>query len=280
MVEAELIDYEQFQLRVLAKTGIDLRLYRSEQMQRRLRSLVDQSKLGSFREYFRYIERDTSEWTKFLDRITINVTELFRNPEKWERLECEFLPHLQQPGGLLRIWSAGCSIGAEPYTLAMIANRVLGSSSFEVTATDIDENILERAKRGTFADKEVVSVPSEYRSVYLEPVSGGWTVNPEIAERVSFQRHNLLHDEPPGTFDLAVCRNVVIYFTDEAKTTVYRRLAASLRMGGVLLIGGTERIAQPGEFGLVPLSDGFYIKEHLAAAPLPGLKVMAWQNEF
>ncbi len=235
-------DYEYFKLHILQKTGIDLNLYKSQQMHRRLRGLVDRVNAGSFIKYYHILETDPKEFAIFLDRLTINVSELFRNPEKWDELREKILPDMLQARKPLRIWSAGCSYGAEPYTLAMFLDQMSPGMKHYIQATDIDQKILAKAREGIFTSADIKNVPPSYRMKYLEARGENYQVTASLREKVTFRAHNLLRDPFENDFDLIVCRNVVIYFTDEAKDKLFARFAHALKPRGVLFVGGTERI--------------------------------------
>jgi chemotaxis protein methyltransferase CheR len=157
------------------------------------------------------------------------------------------------------VWSAACSIGAEPYSLAMLLLERCPPGS-TVWATDIDTTVLAKARRGIYRESELRGVSAERRRRYFEEVADGYAVKPELKAIVRFQVHDLLRDRFPAPWDLIVCRNVVIYFTEEARRNLYRRFATVLRPGGVLFVGATETILYAGEVGLRPLSPSFYRK--------------------
>jgi chemotaxis protein methyltransferase CheR len=251
-------DYEAFKRSVERKCGVNLDRYKEQQMHRRILGLVHRAGQNTFQEYFRVLDSDSSEWAYFLDRMTINVSELFRNAEKWKELEEHILPELLKSRQTLRIWSAGCSIGAEPYTLAMILDSLTPGSRHMVLATDIDDKILEVARRGVFCAQAVREVPLAYRNRYLEEVDGGFRVKADLRSGVRFAKQNLLADEFDVDYDLIVCRNVVIYFTDSAKKELYGRFVRSLRSGGTLFVGGTERVCNSSELGLSSPLPFFY----------------------
>ncbi len=220
--------------------------------------MVERASVKTFAEYFRVIDSDPNEWTAFLDRMTINVSELFRNPEKWEELRTLILPKMLAGGKALKIWSAGCSFGAEPYTLAMILAEIAPGARHKLVATDIDQKILQKAQRGVFTEMDVKNVPPASMKKYMQAKGSDYEVVPAIRDRIEFRRHNLLADRFDADYDLIVCRNVVIYFTEPAKDELFRRFTAALRVGGILFVGGTERIFNAREIGLDTKVPFFY----------------------
>lgn len=259
LTESQYADFEAFKKQVHRKTGIDLNLYKPQQMHRRLLGLIERAGMTSFVSYFTQIENSPDELAVFLDRLTINVSELFRNPEKWDELRERVLPPLLKRARAerrpLRVWSAGCSIGAEPYTIAMILNEIAPEQQYYLLATDIDRKILEKAQRGEYTEADIKNVPEAYRRKYLKGLPKGTLsspdvqVVPELRQKITFKRHNLLADAFEEKMDLIVCRNVVIYFTDEAKERLYGRFHDSLLSGGILFVGGTERVFNSREVG-------------------------------
>lgn len=243
-------DYEVFKGLVRRKCGIDLSEYKEQQMHRRLLAMVDRAEASSFDDYFHKMDKDPIEWAQFLDRMTINVSELFRNPEKWEELKTQVLAPALKADKSLRIWSAGCSYGAEPYTLAMLLDDLAPGRHQYLLATDIDLKILSKAREGVFTDADVRNVPAEYRRKYLIQQEGNWVVQPWLRKLVTFRKHNLLADPYDSDLDLIVCRNVVIYFTEDAKDKLYARMREALVPGGFIFVGGTERIFNARELGL------------------------------
>ncbi len=254
-------DYAHFALQLKQKTGIDLTLYKEAQMLRRLFALVERSGMKTFREYAAYLQQDPAELTVLLDRMTINVSELFRNAEKWEELERVVLPELLGRRNRLRLWSAGCSYGAEPYSLTLLLEELTPGVRHTIHATDLDRSMLERAQRGRFTFEDLAAPPaSRFQRCFLkhekEAASNSpseaafcWEVLPSLRERVMFRQHNLLADAFESDYDLICCRNVVIYFTEAAKEQLYQKFYDALAPGGYLFIGGTERIFHYGQFG-------------------------------
>jgi chemotaxis protein methyltransferase CheR len=266
-------DYIHFKARVRAKTGIDLDLYKQQQMHRRLLGLVERVQAKDFADYYQLLERDPQEYALFLDRLTINVSELFRNPEKWtEMREKILLPALAKKRSL-KVWSAGCSYGAEPYSLAILLDQIAPGGSHTIHASDLDRNILARAKEGKFTQSDVKNLEPATLARYftrLTPESGlvsaadttpAFQVKPEVRARVTFRPHNLLADKFESGYDLVCCRNVVIYFTDTAKEKLYMEFYRSLAPGGVLFVGGTERIFNYQEVGFSAPAPFFYRRD-------------------
>ena len=245
-------DYERFCSGVKSLTAIDLSQYRRAQMERRLRTFARRSGHDDLDSYLAILTRDAAARAAFLDHMTINVSELFRNPDRFVELEKEYLPALLADSTArgLRVWSAGCSYGAEPYTLGILLGEAAPRRRHELVATDIDETILARARDGVFSEQDLANVSPERRGKWFEKLpGGGWRAVEKLRSAVRFSRLDLLADPYPATRDLILCRNVVIYFNDDAKERIYERFFEALRPGGVLFIGSTERVNDPGRLG-------------------------------
>jgi chemotaxis protein methyltransferase CheR len=255
-------EYEYFVMEIKKLTGIDLGQYRSQQMRRRLGSLLHRSGVSSFIEYYRLLERDRSALLKFVDSVTINVSEFFRNTDKFSELETRFLPELLSRHTQLKIWSAGCANGAEPYSVAILLDELAPFGGHSILATDIDSSILEKAKLGTYTASDVRNVSRQRLETYFthDAGTGTYTIKRRIRERVTFETHDLLRDPYPTGLDLILCRNVVIYFTEQAKATLYKQFFDSLRPGGLLFVGGTEMVFGAGSIGYDTVSPFFYQK--------------------
>ncbi|BBW95823.1 CheR family methyltransferase [Geobacillus icigianus] len=251
-------DYMQFIAKVKRKTGIDLSLYKEAQMKRRLAALYAKKGLNSFTELFAAMEKDPALWHECLDRMTINVSEFYRNAKRWEVLEQTILPRLLAENPRPRVWSAACSTGEEPYTLAMVLAQHVPLSHVSVLATDIDENALARARLGLYSERSLAELPEAMRKKFFTKDGHWYKIDDKIKRTVTFEKHNLLADPFSGPFDLIVCRNVLIYFTEEAKRTLYRKFHAALRPGGVLFVGSTEQIFNPGLYGFEMEETFFY----------------------
>jgi len=244
--------------------GIDLDHYKDEQMRRRLDSWLVRSGMNSWEEYFSRIKVDKDELLKFRNYLTINVTEFFRDTERWKHLNNVVLPALIREAGtkqVLRIWSAGCSIGAEPFTLAMIMDQLTPGKTNYILGTDLDKGAIARATSGgQFLTEEIKSLTPEQRTKYLKPGGPPFNIVDSHIKKITFREQNMITDKFENEFDLIVCRNVVIYFTSTTKDGLYKKFASSLRKGGILFIGGTEIIPHPQDFGLKSYGISFYQK--------------------
>jgi chemotaxis protein methyltransferase CheR len=253
-------DFLQFIASVKKMTGIDLALYKEAQMKRRLTSLRLKRGYNSFAAYFEAICKDKELFYEFLDRMTINVSEFFRNPGRWEVLENKILPRLMQESRKLKCWSAACSTGEEPYTLTLILLRKQYMRDATVLATDIDEGAIAKAKQGVYTERSLQDCPKDLIDRYFVKDALSYRISPEVKNHVTFKKHNLLADPFDSGFDLIVCRNVMIYFTEEAKHELYHKFSRALRPGGVLFVGSTEQIFQPQQYQFVPEDTFFYRK--------------------
>jgi len=254
-------DYQQFIEKLKVLTGIDLSWYKEAQMKRRLTSLYEKKGFSKFNDYYKLIVADRDALHELLDRMTINVSEFYRNYKRWEVLQTKILPELiKRNNGTIRVWSAACSTGEEPYTLAMILSQHLSSSNFSILATDIDDNVLARAKLGVYHERSLNEVPVNIKSKFFSQEAEYYRVNESIKKVVTFKKHNLLADSFDSNFDLIVCRNVLIYFTEDAKDMLYRKFGNALKKDGILFVGSTEQIFSSAKYGLEPEDTFFYKK--------------------
>jgi chemotaxis protein methyltransferase CheR len=256
-------EFEVFRRSAYQITGLDLTSYKAPQMHRRLNALLTRLNVGGFAEYARLLENDAERRQEFRDYVTINVSEFFRDSDRFSDFERRVLPELLANSASVRVWSAGCSIGAEPYSLAILLHELGPGRKHRILATDVDQTIIDRAQAGTgylSADIRNVGSARTKRWFVGEP-NGRYSVGPALRGMIRFARHDLLRDEhPPGPFDLIACRNVVIYFTEAARDRIFEGFVNALRPGGVLFVGGTEAIMRPQVFGLSVMSPGFYRK--------------------
>lgn len=253
-------DWETFKQKLFTKSTINLNDYKPAQMQRRITNLMNRHGASSYVGFFEMLDRDAKLYKDFIDYLTINVTEFFRTPEKFDELEKKVLPDLLSRSSKLNIWSAGCSIGAEPYSLAIIMDEMTPGTKHRISATDLDVEMLAKAKEGAYQANELKTIAPARLNKYFKQANNNYIIKDEIKSRIEFARHNLLLDKFDTGFDLILCRNVVIYFTEEAKDGLYRRFLAALKPGGVLFVGGTEAILNFREIGYQHYLPFFYRK--------------------
>ncbi|MGN0318873.1 MAG: CheR family methyltransferase [Lachnospira sp.] len=244
-------DYEDFKKFVLDCTTIDLNAYKERQMKRRIDTLISRNKYDGYDSYCMALKNDSRLLDEFVNYLTINVSEFYRNPALWKTLEDKILPDLiDKFGPNLKIWSAACSTGDEPYSLAMVMAKKVPMKNIKIYATDIDEQVLEKAKDGVYGANSLKGLPAEYRDKYFEKMGDRfYKISDEIKRCVEFKKSNLLKDPYPTNCHLIVCRNVMIYFTEEAKTDIYKKFNNSLVYDGCLFVGNTEQIINHKELG-------------------------------
>ena len=255
-------DYEYFKKAVYDLTKIDLNAYKEKQMKRRIDTLITKHGISGYDKYVQVLKTDTKMFEEFVNYLTINVSEFYRNPEQWELLDKEVFPELiGKFGKHLKIWSAACSTGDEPYSLVMALSRHLPLSQIHIIATDIDKQVIAKAKVGLYSEKSIASVPADLKAKYFTKVGASYQISEEIKKCVEFRQHNLLKDPYEKECHLIVCRNVLIYFTEEAKDEVFAKFSSSIASGGCLFIGSTEQIISYKTMGYCRKNSFFYGKE-------------------
>jgi chemotaxis protein methyltransferase CheR len=254
-------EFARFKRQIKDKTGLDLESYKSQQLERRILAIMKQADLPSLEQFYRHLDGSPAAMRLFLDKLTINVSDFFRNPERWDHLAKTILPDLARQRPRLRIWSAGCSIGAECYSLAMLLAEMNRLATSQLIATDIDEAAMAQAKAATYSEFDIKGLsPDRLRKWATKSPDGQFQLNEQLMKAVNFRKVDLLKDRFDPGCDLILCRNVVIYFTEEAKAEIYRRFYQSLNEGGILFVGGTERIVAHREAGWQMISPFFYQK--------------------
>lgn len=255
------IDYEYFKSEVLKLTQIDLNAYKEKQMKRRIDTLISKSGAAGYDGYVKLIRDNKDRFDEFVNYLTINVSEFYRNPDQWKLMDQEIIPALiKKFGKSLKIWSAACSTGDEPYSLVMAFSRHIPLNQIKILATDIDKQVIDKAKTGLYSEKSVAAVPDDLKAKYFTKIGPSYKIADEIKAQVEFKEHNLLKDPFPTGQHLIVCRNVLIYFTDEAKDEVFRKFYSALATGGVLFIGSTEQIINHRDMGYQRKDSFFYEK--------------------
>jgi chemotaxis protein methyltransferase CheR len=230
--------------------GVDLSQYKRPQMERRLRSFFSRKGIERLSDSLPSLRTDRAELDELLDRVTINVSQLWRHAEQWGWLEREILPELAASGPV-RAWSAGSSYGAEAFTLAAVCHQAIPLARVSILGTDIDKRVVERARNAIFSHDDARGVAAADMERGFDRVPGGWRAKDVLRRMTDFQVGDLLRVSPrAGAYELVMCRNTVIYFAEPIRDELHGRLAHSLRSGGYLVVGASERVAKPVGLGL------------------------------
>jgi chemotaxis protein methyltransferase CheR len=237
-------EYALVKQRLRALSGIDLDSYKSTQVRRRLDGYLGRTKATTWTELMHDVANNPVALHQLRDYLTINVSSFFRDSNKWNELRDNILPTVVRRGATTQVWSAACSFGAEPYSLAMLLMED-PATRFRILATDIDSAALAQARAGgPYTPDDVRGVDPVLLTRHFRHDAAGHWVQPALRSRVVFGEADLLRTTSRNEFDLVVCRNVLIYFTEAAKVQVITGLVQALRPGGVLFIGATESIPQ------------------------------------
>lgn len=241
-------DFEHFRKIIYDESGITFSATNRPILDSRIKEILREKKMTSVDEYYKLITTDHEEMKKMLDSVTTNLTRFFRNQPHFDALINYVIPHVleekrKKGEHTIRIWSAGCSTGEEPYTIAMILKKILPPGyDFQVTASDISLKSLMIGQSGFYADNKVDGVPPEYLSRFFTKSAGGYQINKEIMDCVKFDYYNLQHDAGQRNLDVIFCRNVMIYFDEPAQLVVLNRFWESMAQHSYLFIGHSESL--------------------------------------
>ena len=254
--------YEKFKKNIDNLINIDLDYYKEKQMKRRITSLMNRNGYNDFDDYFLALKFNEKLLNQFINYLTINVSEFYRNPNQWEVLKKNILPDIitNSKRRSINIWSAACSTGEEPYSLVMLLTKFYNIEDIKVLATDIDEEAMNKAKIGLYSEKSLDNLPLEFKKNYFDKVESSYRIKDKIKNRVEFKKIDLLKDNFPTNMDLITCRNVMIYFTDDAKNLLYKKFHNSLNEKGIFFVGSTEQIILPERYNFESVRTFFYRK--------------------
>ncbi|WP_141734430.1 chemotaxis protein CheB [Oligoflexus tunisiensis] len=232
-------------------TKVDFLQYKPNTLKRRLQRRLKSNRVD-LEQYFEMLKKDEAEVKRLFQDVLISVTEFFRDTEQYEALRHCLKRYLQEHrnSSLLRIWSAGCSTGEEPYSIAIIINELLRelklSSDVQIFATDINDEAMAIARRGLYSSASLAEAPMEIVDRYFERLEGGYQVKKSIRESVVFARHDLTRDPPFLKMDLICCRNVFIYFDQPLQDRIIKIFHYALKPGGILFLGKSESTGSTG----------------------------------
>ncbi|MDR2767949.1 MAG: protein-glutamate O-methyltransferase CheR [Treponema sp.] len=241
-------DFEAYRTLIYNESGIHFTSTNRSILESRLRDLLRGKNISTVKEYLGLISSDKEELKFFLDSITTNLTRFFRNQAHFDAMEHFVIPELlkikrETGNNIVRVWSAGCSTGEEPYTIAMLLSEILPSAyQFEITASDISLKCLMSAKEGFYGDSRITGIPDAYLKKYFDKVEGGYKVHAGLQSKIRFDYHNLKNDSAQRGLDIVFCRNVIIYFDEAAQMAVINRFWDAMANKSFLFIGHSESL--------------------------------------
>ena len=264
-------DFLVLKSKIFKDTTLDCHQYKDNYLKRRIGVRMRSVGVETYRNYFSILERNKEEYKKLLNDITINVTHFFRDPEAFRVLEDEVFPimiynKVKKGRRVIRLWSAGCSSGEEPYTLAIIIRELiedqLDNFILSIQGTDVDKNILNAARRGTYLPRQMEFMPPLFLRKYFTFDGELYHIGNDIKDMVRFKSHDLFKDRKGANFDVILCRNVVIYFTKEMQEILYMGFYDALNDDGYLVLGKTETLVGPARdlFEIVNTRERIYQK--------------------
>jgi chemotaxis methyl-accepting protein methylase len=265
------LDMNELAWFVQSNYGVNLSMYRSTCINRRIIHRLNMVNCGSIDEYFTYIGEHPNEIEKLMDIVTIHVTGFFRDTDIYNTLEKNIFPTLisekaSSDHPVIRVWSAGCSTGEETYSLAMLLKYLIRKSQnkieLEVFGTDISEEVCRVARSGLYSREKILEIPLHIRSNAISPEGELFRVSNNVRKAVKFRTHNLFSPPPFSMFDLIVCRNVLIHFEHDVRGKINKYFHSSLNDEGLLLLGKSEALCAEGldRFSLVHPRSKIYRK--------------------
>jgi chemotaxis protein methyltransferase CheR len=260
-------EYTLLKNKILKLTRLDINSYKAQQMRRRLDAYVSKQNCPTVAAFCNLLEQSPDKQREILDYMAINVSEFFRDTVHFNNLRKTILPLLLSNTRRLNIWSAACSCGQEPYSLAMLLEEITPGALHRIVATDIDESALKQARNGgPYIPYDVRNVDKSMLEKYFTPENGNYLVKENIKKKIIFKHQNLLCDPFENNYDLIVCRNVIIYFSEPVRDSLYVKFRDALKPNGILFLGGSEVVLKPGQQGYTMLSPSFYRKANLEEA--------------
>jgi chemotaxis protein methyltransferase CheR len=244
-------DFITLKKKIFHSTSLDLGQYKDTYLQRRIGVRMRCCGSKAYSDYSNFLDTNPKEYDKLLDDLTINVTQFFRDPMVFNAMEEEVLPLLiydkiKHGKGDITVWSAGCSSGEEPYSIAIMLRELLGEEldnfNVRIIGSDIDDFSLEAAAAGKYLPRQVTNVKKEYLERYFTLEGEMYQISQDIMDMVDLRKIDLIASKPPAKFDCIFCRNVVIYFTREMQEHLYMKFFDSLNVGGYFVMGNTETL--------------------------------------
>ena len=246
-------DYVMLKKLIQQKLGFNCDQYKDSHFKRRIDVRLRATNSKTYGEYLACLKTDRKEYPELMETLTVNVTNFFRNPEVYDIVEKQVLPIIikAKDSGLrsIRIWSAGCSIGVEAYSIAMLLKHLLGDDfkkyNIKITGTDIDKESLVRAQNGVYSRMEVKDVRPAFLNKFFTKEGNDYTINDELKKITQFRKQDLISGPNMSGFDAVFCRNVTIYFEKELQEKLYMSFYNALSKDGFFVMGKTETLLGP-----------------------------------
>ena len=251
VIEGEDAEFRALMDKITRDRGFLCSSYKDKCLRRRIAVRMRAKGIVSHTEYAGILDAEPPEYDRLMRSLTINVTKFFRNGETYASVEQKVIPALWERGeGELRVWSAGCASGEEPYSLAILLHKHASETeslsrleTVNIVGTDIDTDSLQEAKRAVYTESALGDTPVRLRQRYFPEVAGTFTMLPEVKQLVKFERSDVLQSKPPfDDIHLIVCRNVVIYFEREAQDALFAAFHRALAPGAFLVLGKVETL--------------------------------------
>jgi chemotaxis protein methyltransferase CheR len=264
--------FELLKKAIKESTGFNCEQYKEAHFRRRVNIRVRATNSENYEEYIRLLKKDLTEHEHLVNALTINVSEFFRNPETFEVIEREVLPFIIKSRSdsivkSIHIWSAGCATGEEVYSLAILLHKVLENNfskyRVRIIGTDIDNLSLEKARKGVYFENVLKNVDASTKGNYFLKQGQTYQVSDQIRNMIRFKRHDMISESCIGSFDLIICRNVMIYFKKEIQEELQLNFHKRLNRGGFFILGKAETLLGEASNCFKPYNarERMYIKE-------------------
>ena len=241
------MDFEQFIKEAAPLIDLQWRRFKRGGIKRKVERRIREVGLATFEDYLSIVKKDPEEKSHLSQILTVTITRFFRDKSVFDILENSIIPVISHTKGAgdLKIWSIGCANGEEPYSVSMLWNegfeKIFPQIHLVILATDINGNLLERAKDGRYKKSSLKEVPEGMAQRFFRMENGFHILDRSIRETVEFKRHDIIHEEPSSGMDIIFCRNLVFtYFSKECQLGILRKIAAGLKENGYLIIGKDE----------------------------------------
>jgi len=266
-------ELERLTEKIERERNLDCGQFRQTYFRRRVATRMRATDSANLSRYMSVLDTDGDEWNRLIATLTVNVTEFFRDRSTWEFLARGVCPTLlrskdRRGQSFVRVWSAGCSAGQEPYSLAMLFTEAAGEgrsqATVRITATDYDRDCLAKAKAALYSEDEAAGIDRSRRLRFATREAEGYRMSRELRAMIRFTHLDLFSDHDQRMMDMVLCRNVLMYFTPEQQLLVLRQFSRALNPGGYLVLGKSEKLS--GAFVNVSLGERVYQKKSLEEA--------------